>query len=261
MHPILLKIGSIELPAYGALLVFAFLVSTWLLRRESRRMGLDPKRTGDVAIVALLFGLVGAKALLIFVDLPEYLANPKLLWGTIRSAGVIYGGLAFGALGVIWYIRKHKLPFWDTLDIMAPFTALGVGLGRLACLMAGCCCGTLHDGPLAIVFPDHPYCEAPAGIGLFPIQIVSLINGVVLCILLVWLLRHRTFPGQILAAYTFLYAVTRGLIEIYRGDEIRGLWLGGALSTSQLIAVAAAVGAVFLYLYRRKASRTEAKTS
>ncbi len=252
MHPILFEVFGFKLPAYGALLVLTFLVCTYFMKREAGRMKLDPQKTWDAAIAGLLFGLVGSKLLLILIDLPYYWSNPAELLGTIRSAGVIYGGVLGGAAGVIWYIRRHKLPLWTTLDVMAPFLALGMGLGRVSCIAAGCCYGVPHEGFLALTFPDHPMCEAPAGVGLFPVQIVDLINGVLLCLLLVALLRRQKFPGQTTLAFFFIYGWTRGIIEFWRGDKVRGLWFGGHVSTSQVIAAAAIVVSAIWYLKRRK---------
>jgi len=252
MHPILFDIGGLKLPAYGAILVVAFLISLFLLKREARRLGLDPNRIADAAIVGLLAGLIGAKLTLILIDLPEYLQDPSRLLDTLRSAGVIYGGQIAGALGVIWYIRRHKLSFWKTIDLMTPFLALGIGLGRISCLMAGCCYGIPYEGLFALHFPDHPMCEAPPGIGLFPVQLLSFLNGLALFGVLLYLLRRKSFEGQITAWFVMLYGLTRGLLEFVRGDDIRGIWLGGAVSTSQLIAAAALVFGIWLYFRQRR---------
>jgi len=254
MHPILFEIGPIQLPSYGVGLVFAFVVSTWFLKREAQREGLDPKAIVDTAIAGLLFGLLGAKLLLVLVDLPYYVEDPSRIFGTLRSAGVIYGGLIVGALGIVWYIRRKGLPLWQTLDTMAPFAALGVGLGRLSCLLAGCCHGFVYEGPLAIVYPDHPQCPAPPRIPYFPVQPLSLLNGILLCLILVRLLRRRSFDGQVLIAYLFLYSLTRGLLEFLRGDDVRGTWFGDAVSTSQLIAVGGIIVSVFWYRARARAA-------
>ena len=257
MHPILFEIGSFQIPSYGAGLVFAFLVATWFLKREANREGLDPKLTVDTAIAGLLFGLIGAKLLLLIVDMPYYLEEPRRIFGTLRSAGVIYGGLVFGTFGIVWFMRRKGMPIWQTLDTMAPFAALGVGLGRLSCLMAGCCYGIHYDGPLALVFPDHPECRADPGIPLFPVQILSLVNGIVLCLVLLRILRKRRFDGQVLIAYLFLYSLTRGLIEFVRGDGERGTFLGDTVSTSQLIAIAGVVIAALWYRRRARAATSE----
>lgn len=257
MHPILFEIGTFKIPAYGASLLLAFVIAMVLLKKEAPKQGLDPNQVGDVAIAGLLFGLIGAKLLLILVDLPEYLSNPRRILTTLRSAGVIYGGLIGGTAGIVWYLRRYRLPVWKTLDLMAPFAALGAGVGRLSCIMAGCCHGFPYDGPFSLIFPDDPYCEAPAGIGLFPVQLVGMINGILLFFLLRWMLRHKkTFDGQIILSYAFLYGLTRGLIEFLRGDTVRGIWLGGTISTSQLIGLTAMALAAILFVVRRKRTLT-----
>lgn len=258
MRPVLFEIFGFQIPTYGAILVASFLVALFFLRKETPRMGMDADKVADVAIMGLLFGLIGAKVLLIFVDLPTFIQDPKRLLGTIRSAGVIYGGLLGGTAGMLWYMRRHKLSPWRTLDVMAPFAALGVGLGRLSCVMVGCCHGVVYDGPLALVFPDHPLCEAPAGIGLFPVQLVGMVNGIILSGFLLFLLRkHYKFEGQIILAFMGLYGLTRGLIEFLRGDTIRGVWLGGTISTSQLISIVGIAVAIILYSQRSKTARLQ----
>lgn len=252
MHPILFKIGNFEVPAYGAILVIDFFICLYFLKKEAERMKLDQEATLNTAVAALFGGMVGAKLLLILVDWKMYLEDPALILGTLRSAGVIYGGQIGGALTAIWYIRHKKLPFWDTIDTMAPFLALGIGLGRLSCLAAGCCYGMHWEGIFALHFPDHPACEAPAGIGLFPIQVVAVLNGILLCVFLVWILRRRAFQGQVVALLMITYGLTRGLMEFMRGDKVRGLWFGGHVSTSQLIAMIGIVLGVLLYLRMRK---------
>jgi len=249
MHPILLKIGSFEVPAYGASLVLAFVVTTWFLKREAGRQGLDGDKMVDTAIAGLLFGLVGAKLLLFFLDPGYYVQHPVEL---LRSAGVIYGGLMVGVLGVIWFIKRKNMPLWKSLDTLAPFAALGVGLGRISCLMAGCCYGIRYDGPFSIVFPSHPYCRADPGIDLFPIQILALVNGVLLCLVLLWILRNQRFPGQVVMAYLMLYSLTRGTMEFLRGDDVeRGKWFADTVSTSQVIAIIGLLAGLIWYLKSR----------
>lgn len=252
MHPILFSIGDFVVPAYGVILVAVFLLCNWLLKKEAVHAGLDPQKVSDAAIGGLLFGLLGAKLMLILVDLPDYLADPRALLGTLRSAGVIYGGQIGGALGAFYMIRRRKLPLWTSIDLMTPFLALGIGLGRLSCLMAGCCYGIPYDGPLALVFPEHPYCDAPSGLGLFPIQVVSLVNGVGLFFFLRFVLRRRRFGGQVFALFMITYGLTRGTIEFFRSDSVRGLWFGDMISTSQIMAILGIVAGSILYLKMKK---------
>lgn len=253
MHPILFKIGSLEIPAYGVTLILVIFLCLFLLKREAARMKLDPDKIADLAFFGIIGGIVGAKLLLVLVELPRFIENPADLKGVLRSAGVIYGGQIVGFLTVIYFAKRKKIDPWLILDITAPFIALGIGLGRLGCFLAGCCHGIRHDGFLAVHFPDHPLCEAPANVGLFPTQLLSLAFGVALFFFLRYLLRRRAFPGQIFLAFIGLYGLGRGLIEFLRGDDVRGIYLNGLLSTSQLIALSGMVFAAFLYLRRRPA--------
>ena len=55
--------------------------------------------------------------------------------------GVFYGGLIAAVVVCIYQLRKHQLPLWTSGDLFAPGIALGYMVGRLGCLMAGCCFG------------------------------------------------------------------------------------------------------------------------
>ena len=247
MHPVLFELFGFEIPTYGVILAADFLLVLYLMRKRASRFALDADKVADTAVVGLLAGLIGAKLLLILVDWEVYLHDPRQIVSTLRSAGVIYGGQIIGAMGVAWYLKRKKLPFWQTLDFMVPFLALGIGLGRLGCLAAGCCHGISYEGPLALHFPDHPLCEAPPLIGLFPIQLLALVNGIVLFLILSYLLDRKRFDGQIFFAFFILYGITRGLMEFLRGDEVRGKFFGGLISTSQIVALVTVILAAFLY--------------
>ena len=72
----------------------------------------------------------------------------RQLFGNPRALLIASGLLA--ALGVAWwYMRKTKLPPLATADVFAPGLALGHGIGRVGCFMAGCCWGVQCDRPWA----------------------------------------------------------------------------------------------------------------
>jgi phosphatidylglycerol:prolipoprotein diacylglycerol transferase len=145
--------------------------------------------------------------------------------------------LAAFATGM-WLVGKYKLPVWTTADLIAPGIALGHVVGRLGCLLAGCCYGKPTGVAWAITFTD-PVASVNVGtplqIPLHPTQIYD--AGAELLILFVLLLterRGRPFPGRTFWLYMLLYAISRYVIEIYRGDP-RGIIIG--LSTSQFVSV------------------------
>jgi phosphatidylglycerol:prolipoprotein diacylglycerol transferase len=184
-------------------------------------------------------------------------ANPRSLVEVLRSGGVFYGGLIAATAVGIWYMRKHRLPAWKIADMGAPSIALGEAIGRWGCFAAGCCYGKPTDGPLGVRFTDpfaHDAVGTPLNVPLHPTQIYLSINAFLIFLILQWAYRRRTFDGEVFWLYVLLYAITRGLIENFRGDSVRGFLIPGVLSTSQfigLLAAAAAVG-MLVFLYRRR---------
>ena len=72
--------------------------------------------------------------------------------------------------------------------------------------------------------------------------------------LLQWAYRRKTFDGEVFWLYVLLYSISRGILEIWRGDLVRGFVVPGVLSTSQFIGLLSAVlaAAMLVYLSRRK---------
>jgi phosphatidylglycerol:prolipoprotein diacylglycerol transferase len=74
---------------------------------------------------------------------------------------VVYGSLIGGAAAGMWFIRKHGLPMLAMMDLLAPSFMLGLAIGRIGCLLNGCCHGGVCDSPLGISFPagSPPYVQ------------------------------------------------------------------------------------------------------
>jgi phosphatidylglycerol:prolipoprotein diacylglycerol transferase len=238
VYPELFSIGPFTVYSYGVLLAASYLLGLRLAMWRAKRWGLDANKVLDLGIYIIIAALVGAKLLLLVVDFDQF-RQPGELMTLARSGGVFYGGL-LAAVGVaFWYIARHRMPFWTTCDVFAPGIALGHVTGRLGCLAAGCCYGRPTDVPWAIVF-TNPLAAAnvgtPLGIPLHPTQIYE--AGAELLILGVILAserRGRVFAGRTFWLYMFLYAVSRYVIEMYRGDP-RGM-VFDVFSTSQFISL------------------------
>jgi phosphatidylglycerol:prolipoprotein diacylglycerol transferase len=223
--------------------------------REAKRQGLDAGRVTDMAIWVLIAGLIGAKVLLVLVDFHYYQRSPRELWSIFQSGGVFYGGLIGGALVAWWYARRHGLAGWSTADALAPGVVLGQAIGRLGCFAAGCCWGKPTSLPWAVTFTDVYASRAvgtPMDTPLHPSQLYESGAAFLIFAFLLWLLPRKRFNGQVALAYVALYSAVRFGLEFLRGDPERGSWFGGALSTSQVIAIVLLLGtAVLLPRLRR----------
>ena len=238
MYPELFNVGSWPVYSYGVLLALSYLLGLRLAMWRAKRFGLNPGQVLDLGIAIIIAALVGAKLLLVIVEPGEYL-KPSFdaLLSLLRSGGVFYGGLILAVLVAFWYIARHKMPFWRTCDVFAPAIALGHVTGRLGCLAAGCCYGKPTDVPWAITFtnPLAANVGTPLGIPLHPTQLYEAgTELLILGFLLTTERRGRPFAGRTFWLYMLLYAVSRFVIEFYRGDP-RGMVLG--VTTSQFISL------------------------
>jgi phosphatidylglycerol:prolipoprotein diacylglycerol transferase len=238
VYPELFSIGPVTVYTYGVLLAASYLLGLRLAMSRAKSRGLDANRVLDLGIYIIIAALVGAKLLLLVVDFDEFRRSPAELWTLARSGGVFYGGLILAVVVAFWYIAKHRLPFWTTCDVFAPGIALGHVTGRLGCLAAGCCYGRQTDVAWAITF-TNPLAASnvgtPLNIPLHPTQVYEAVAELIILIFLLATERKgRPFPGRTFWSYMFLYAVSRYVIEIYRGDP-RGMFLG--MSTSQFISI------------------------
>jgi phosphatidylglycerol:prolipoprotein diacylglycerol transferase len=251
--PAIFGIGPLTVYTYGVMLAAAYLLGLQLAIARARKAGLDSQKMLDLGVALVIAALVGAKVLLLLTNFNYFAANPGELVVLARSGGVFYGGLIGATLVAFWYIKRHNLPLWTTCDMFAPGIALGHVIGRVGCLMAGCCYGLPTTVAWAITFTD-PFAAANVGTplnqALHPTQLYE--AGAELLILVFLLATERVgrrYPGRTFWGYMFLYAVSRFIIEFYRGDE-RGLILGW--STSQFISLVLAPLSVAMLFALRK---------
>ena len=258
MHPRLIATPFLTIYTFGLLLASAYVAAFWWLTREGRREGLNVDALTSLGFWAIAGAIIGAKALMIVRDLPEYVATPPNVfsWSVLSSAGDFYGGF-IGALvaSAVFFWRDSRLPFWRTADVCGPAIALGQAIGRVGCFMAGDDYGRPTHVAWAVTFTDPDAGRiggAPLGVPLHPVQLYESIVCAVLFVVLLRLRRRKRFDGEVILSYTLLYAVARFILESFRGDADRGFVLGGLLSTSQFIAVLLATLSTALWVARRQ---------
>ena len=261
MLPRLFHIGSFSLPTYGVLVATAYLVAIWLLNRKAQAEGLPKEKILDLSLYVLTAAILGAKLLLIIVEWRRYWANPRELIEVVQSAGVFYGGLLCASVVGIWYLRKHRLPAWRIADMGAPSIALGEAIGRWGCFAAGCCYGKETSGPFHVTFSNplaHENVGTPLNVPLHPTQIYLSLNSFLIFLVLQWVYRRKSFDGEVFWLYILLYSITRGILEIFRGDSVRGFLIPDVLSTSQFIGILTALASAGMLFYLARRNRAEA---
>lgn len=137
---------------------------------------------------------------------------------------VFYGGLVGGGLSLLTYYKIKKVPLKDLKKFIPPLL-IGHGIGRIGCLMAGCCYGIPYDGMLSI----HLHGE-----DRFPVQALEAFLLLLLGAIIIK--YYKLFQKHLVLIYFITYSLIRLFTEQFRGDNFRGIWLYH-LSTSEIISI------------------------
>ncbi len=232
-------IGSVRVGYYIVLMALGLLVACAVSLANAKRCGARLRDVLLAGVFAVVGGLFGAKLLFIIVSLPQLAEAGKLTWRTafgLLNGGTFYGGLLFGGLAVLLYCLLFHRPIGKFFDVYAGGIALGLAVGRIGCLIAGCCYGVETAGGFYVVYLDSP--DHPAGdpTHYLPVQLLESLCLVVIFAVCEILLFTAEPRGNSALAFGFLYAAARFVLECFRGDAARGFLLG--ISTSQYLSVA-----------------------
>lgn len=245
MRSILFHFFGFPVYAFGSMVAVAFAFAAWHIRKLAIKEGVKGAGVIDAAIVAMLSGVIGAR--LFFVFQPDewnahFRNNPLEIVQIWKGGLTFYGGLIACFITIPFVFRHHKMPFWPVADCFAPSLAIGHGIVRLGCFLNGCCYG--KPASWGIVMPEVDKLARQ------PSQLYESAAGVLIFFLLLWLHPRRRFSGQGILTYLLLYAVSRFLIEISRGDAERGGL--GPFSTSQWVAIGVAAVAASLWPWLKR---------
>ena len=233
MHPEICQIGPFTIYSYGLMLALAFSVAAYLAGRQAKRQNINPDSIFNLAFIILVSGIIGARIFYILENLTYYLKHPWEMLMLQHGGLSWFGGLGLALICGIIYLRKRELAVYKTLDLLAPFVALAQGIGRIGCLLNGCCYGKVSK--FGLYFAVHQAV-------LIPTQLYSSLALVAVFISLRFLQDRPHQDGQIFFLYLFLYSLQRFCIEFWRADN-PVIFLG--LTLFQLISAAVFLSSLF----------------
>lgn len=219
MHPILFSIGSFPVHTYGAILALAISLGLAFAGWLGHRKGYDGFEIADIGLWSAIIGILGARFCYVIQYADHYISEPWQVFN-FRAGGItIIGAIIFGNLALVWMCRRYKLSPRLCLDLYAAPLLFGMALGRLGCLMEGCCAGKrcADDFIFGVVYP------AAAHLGSFhryPVQIYELLLDLVLMGVCLWLLKKQRFQGQTFWAMIAGYGLIRFTTEFFRDSRI-----------------------------------------
>ncbi len=171
MHPQLWIIPGthIGVPAYGFLMLVGFVLAVWLSVVRAKRVGADASVVTSMAAIGGLTGYLGSRGMHLvhyyWARLVAGQMDAAEVMATLASGGEVLGGVVAATVCVIAYLAVTRRPIGRYLDIMFPPMILAMGIGRVGCLLYGCCwgqvCQTEAGGPGVPWAVHFPY-GAPA---------------------------------------------------------------------------------------------------
>lgn len=247
MHYKLFDLGPLPVYTYGLCIAIGILAAFYIADKRGKKMGIDVSKLDSITLWILIGGFAGSKLLYWLTRIQDIMKDPSILTN-LSDGWVVYGGI-LGGIAAGWiYCHIKGLNFWEFFDLIIPEVALAQGFGRLGCFFAGCCYGIeVHDW-YGLTFPEGGL--APAGIPLFPTQLLSSLYDFILFFVLIALAKKKKFNGELGGWYLIFYSIGRFIIEFFRGDMIRGGFMG--LSTSQIISIFTFLAGVAILVIGRK---------
>jgi len=276
MYPELLSIGPITISSFGAMIVIAFLTVNYLLKKEFIKYGYNPEYADDMVFRAAFGGILGAKIYFLIENYDIAAENisgiSKIFYGIITldsslislgiqlfGSGLVFlGGFLGALLFVTLYIKKKSLIWLIMADVIAPFIALGHGIGRIGCLLVGDDYGIPTSLPWGISFPNGsppstaynisqtgyiiPQDVSPTQVlAVHPTQIYEMVLYFLIFLFLKFLLKKNHFNGEIFINYLFLSGFARFMVEFIRLNPRYYFDLSGAQYISLLMMIVAII--------------------
>lgn len=196
---------------YGLCAAAGFLLACINLNALDRHARFPAGFGNEFGFVVMACGIIGSRLAHVIGEWPAYAAHPMQILRFDAGGMTYYGGFILGLAGAALLGRARKISALALCDYGVPALAIGHGLGRIGCLLNGCCYGRETGGPLGVIVE---------GIHRLPVQLFEAIFCLSLCAFLnFFFIRRRKFHGQVLALYMLLYGAWRFCIEFLREDS------------------------------------------
>ncbi len=269
IDPIIFQFNLFNLPIilrwYGVLVMFGAVVGAWLAEREIRRRGENGEAIWDAMLFVLPIGILGARLWYVVNNILSgstyYTENPSiwLIINTLDGGLHFFGGLLFGAITLIIFLKKNGYDFWLFLDAIAPAVFIGQALARPANFINQELYGQPTKLPWGIPIDAGHRLAQYADLSQFPVATTrfhptfayEMILNILLALLLIWISRQyveKMKPGAIFSGWLVFAGLARTFIEFFRPDQPR---IGDSfVSYTMLVSFLMAVAGVVMLLVR-----------
>lgn len=255
--------------------LLAFASAWWLGRqriRAGRLPGVDMNGLSDLAFYGMLGVVLGGRiGYILFYSFGAFLDNPLMIFKVWEGGMSFHGGLLGVMAAALWWTRKQKIHFFDTMDFVAPLVPAGLGFGRIGNFIGAELWGKYTQAGWGVIFPstdpnvldlklNAAQLQAQYAAGALdkfarhPSQLYqAFLEGLVMFCVLWWFSRKPRPRYAVSGMFALLYGVFRFLVEFVRvPDEGIGYLAFGWLTMGQLLSLPLIALGLFLFWLSRR---------
>ena len=260
MEKIAFSFGVIKIYWYSIFIFIAILAAYFIISKEAKKKGIDKEFITNLTFYVVVFGIIGARIYYCLFNLDYYLSNPLEILKIWNGGLAIHGGILFGGIFTIIYIKKHHLELLKTLDIIVVGVILAQAIGRWGNFFNSEAYGgittlkALQNMHIPSFIINGIYISGKYRQPTFLYESVWNLIGFI--VLLIFRRREYTKVGQTTGLYFMWYSVGRFIIESMRSDSL----MLGSFKIAQIMSVLLFILGIFLFIYYKlikKESRFE----
>jgi phosphatidylglycerol:prolipoprotein diacylglycerol transferase len=257
VHPVLLSLGNLLIPSYGAIAALGVVLALLLAQRTARMVAIPASLVWNLCVVSLFAAIVAQRLLLVLLNFSDLRRHPAWMLALAMIHHPLLGavGAFAGGLTAFLYASWRRLPLATTADALAAPLALGLAFEQMGALLAGSGYGTPASVAWAVTYTNPlaaRWSGTPLGIALHPVQAYAALAFLALSLLLLLWLPARKQQGDVAGLWMMGTGVAVFLTELWRDSVGYGAVLDGALDGPQVAAVGLVLLGGLLLLERKK---------
>ena len=260
-----ISIGGFQIYFYGMNIGFGIIMGVLIAQWQAKRTGQDPETYLDLAMIAVILSIIGARVYYVIFAWDMYKDNLLDIFNIRKGGLAIYGGVLTAIITVYVFARVKKLSFGLLLDTAGLGLVLGQVIGRWGNFFNREAFGGYTDSLLAMQLPVSAVRSSDISadlaahimnvggidyIQVHPTFLYESLWNLCLLIFLIWYSNRKKFNGEVFLLYLFGYGIGRFWIEGLRTDQL--ILFGTGFPVSQLLAAVMAVAAAAIILLGRK---------
>jgi phosphatidylglycerol:prolipoprotein diacylglycerol transferase len=261
VYPVLLHLGSIPIASFQLFVPLAFVLAFIGFHWAAGRRGVSSAHFLGSGLAAILAGTAGTHGIVAVIYATS--GDPTRSFADGLRSFSDLGLFLVAQFGIFLYARWRGVSALALLDCWAFGAACGSPIGRIGCLLAGCCHGQPTDVPWAITYtiPGTSAFDAFGSIPVHPTPVYMSLGVGLVWLVLYTLIRRQAPVGMVFFSAWTGYALVRITVEWFRADAARGSWLGGWFTSYQMLCLGVLLCVVPTIIHRRRKASAQAAAS